>query len=425
MEEKKVIQIRDLSKMYKLYDKPSDRLKESLGLTKKKCYREHYALSHVSFDVHQGETVGIIGTNGSGKSTILKIITGVLNPTDGEVIVDGRISALLELGAGFNMEYSGLENVYLNGTMIGVSREEIDEKLDDILNFADIGEFIHQPVKTYSSGMFVRLAFAVAINIEPEILIVDEALSVGDVFFQAKCYHKFEEFKKMGKTIIFVSHDLSAVSKYCDKVILLNRGEKLDEGSPKAMVDMYKQLLVNQDPINTDRQEESGEIVAQEIEGSWKSNFQVNPNTLEYGEKIAEIVDFAVFDSKGAITNTIEKGSRFQIKMKILFHEEIQDPIGAYTFKDTRGTEITGTNTMFEKAYIRPPKAGETCVITFEQKMDLQGGEYLISFGCTGYRNGDFHVFHRLYDACNITVVSTKNTVGFYDMNSKVTVEQD
>ena len=425
MEEKKVIQIRDLSTMYKLYDKPSDRLKESLGLTKKKCYREHYALSHVSFDVHQGETVGIIGTNGSGKSTILKIITGVLNPTDGEVIVDGRISALLELGAGFNMEYSGLENVYLNGTMIGFSREEIDEKLDDILNFADIGEFIHQPVKTYSSGMFVRLAFAVAINIEPEILIVDEALSVGDVFFQAKCYHKFEEFKKMGKTIIFVSHDLSAVSKYCDKVILLNRGEKLDEGSPKAMVDMYKQLLVNQDPINTDRQEESGEIVAQEIEGSWKSNFQVNPNTLEYGEKIAEIVDFAVFDSKGAITNTIEKGSRFQIKMKILFHEEIQDPIGAYTFKDTRGTEITGTNTMFEKAYIRPPKAGETCVITFEQKMDLQGGEYLISFGCTGYRNGDFHVFHRLYDACNITVVSTKNTVGFYDMNSKVTVEQD
>ena len=425
MEEKKVIQIRDLSKMYKLYDKPSDRLKESLGLTKKKCYREHYALSHVSFDVHQGETVGIIGTNGSGKSTILKIITGVLNPTDGEVIVDGRISALLELGAGFNMEYSGLENVYLNGTMIGFSREEIDEKLDDILNFADIGEFIHQPVKTYSSGMFVRLAFAVAINIEPEILIVDEALSVGDVFFQAKCYHKFEELKKMGKTIIFVSHDLSAVSKYCDKVILLNRGEKLDEGSPKAMVDMYKQLLVNQDPINTDRQEESGEIVAQEIEGSWKSNFQVNPNTLEYGEKIAEIVDFAVFDSKGAITNTIEKGSRFQIKMKILFHEEIQDPIGAYTFKDTRGTEITGTNTMFEKAYIRPPKAGETCVITFEQKMDLQGGEYLISFGCTGYRNGDFHVFHRLYDACNITVVSTKNTVGFYDMNSKVTVEQD
>ncbi len=428
MEEKIAIQVRNLSKMYKLYDKPSDRLKESLGLTRKKCYREHFALNHVNFDVRQGETVGIIGTNGSGKSTILKIITGVLNPTEGEVTVNGRISALLELGAGFNMEYSGLENVYLNGTMIGFSREEIDAKLDDILKFADIGDFINQPVKTYSSGMFVRLAFAVAINIDPEILIVDEALSVGDVFFQAKCYHKFEEFKKMGKTILFVSHDLSAVSKYCDRVVLLNHGEKLEEGSPKAMVDMYKQLLVNQDPINTDKngnQEEERDIVAQEMSGSWKSNFQVNPDTLEYGEKLAEIVDFAVFDSNGRITNTIEKGSRFQIKMKILFHEAIQDPIGAYTFKDTRGTEITGTNTMFEKAYIRPPKAGETCVITFEQKMDLQGGEYLISFGCTGYRDGDFHVFHRLYDACNITVVSTKNTVGFYDMNSKVTVEQD
>ena len=190
------ISVEHLDKMYKLYDKPMDRLKESLGLTRKKKYREHYALRDVSFDVHRGETVGIIGTNGSGKSTILKIITGVLNPTAGEVRVNGRISALLELGAGFNMEYSGLENVYLNGTMIGFSKEEIDAKLDAILSFADIGDFIHQPVKTYSSGMFVRLAFAVAINIDPEILIVDEALSVGDVFFQAKCYRKFEEFKK-------------------------------------------------------------------------------------------------------------------------------------------------------------------------------------------------------------------------------------
>ena len=208
-----VISVSHLNKMYKLYDKPMDRLKESLGLSKKKKYKEHYALRDVSFNVKRGETVGIIGTNGSGKSTILKIITGVLNPTDGDITVDGRISALLELGAGFNMEYSGLENVYLNGTMIGFSKEEIDKKLDEILNFADIGDFIHQPVKTYSSGMFVRLAFAVAINIEPEILIVDEALSVGDVFFQAKCYRKFEEFKKMGRTILFVSHDLGKIGR--------------------------------------------------------------------------------------------------------------------------------------------------------------------------------------------------------------------
>lgn len=226
MAEDIAISVNDVSKMYKLYDNPMDRLKESLGLSRKKKYKEHYALNHVSFQVHKGETVGIIGTNGSGKSTILKIITGVLSPTGGEVSVNGRISALLELGAGFNGEYSGLENVYLNGSMIGFSREEIDAKLQSILDFADIGEFIHQPVKTYSSGMFVRLAFAVAINIDPEILIVDEALSVGDVFFQAKCYRKFEEFKEMGKTILFVSHDLSSIGKYCDPGLFFSTKEK-------------------------------------------------------------------------------------------------------------------------------------------------------------------------------------------------------
>ena len=189
MAEDFAIKVENVTKVYKLYDKPIDRLKESLGLSKKVQCREHYALNDVSFNVKRGETVGIIGTNGSGKSTILKIITGVLNPTSGNVMVDGRISALLELGAGFNQEFTGIENVYLNGTMNGFSTEEIDAKLDSILQFADIGDFVNQPVKTYSSGMFVRLAFAVAINIEPEILIVDEALSVGDVFFQSKCYH--------------------------------------------------------------------------------------------------------------------------------------------------------------------------------------------------------------------------------------------
>ena len=181
------IKLEHITKVYKLYNRNRDRLKDSLGLTKKKCYTEHFALRDVSMEIHQGETVGIIGVNGSGKSTILKIITGVLSPTSGTMEINGRISALLELGAGFNMEYTGLENVYLNGTMLGFSEEEINDRLQAILDFADIGEFIHQPVKTYSSGMFVRLAFAVAINIDPEILIVDEALSVGDVFFQAKC----------------------------------------------------------------------------------------------------------------------------------------------------------------------------------------------------------------------------------------------
>ena len=424
MSDKNVISVQHLSKMYKLYDKPSDRLKESLGLSRKKKYREHYALHDVNFNIHEGECVGIIGVNGSGKSTILKIITGVLAPTTGEVKVNGRISALLELGAGFNMEYSGLENVYLNGTMIGFSEEEIDAKLDDILAFADIGDYIHQPVKTYSSGMFVRLAFAVDINIDPEILIVDEALSVGDVFFQAKCYHKFEEFKKQGKTILFVTHDLSSVSKYCDRVILLNKGVKLDEGSPKEMVDLYKQLLVGQEPVK--QKTDGGEDLAKAAVASIShEHFLPNPNTLEYGDKQAEIVDFAIKDDKGMFTNTIEKGSTFQILMKVRFNEQIQEPIMAYTFKNIRGTELTGTNTLFEKAEVPEPAPGGCCTVTFTQKMDLQGGEYLLSFGCTGYKDGEFKVFHRLYDACNITVISAKNTVGFFDMNSTVTVQED
>nr|WP_301910214.1 ABC transporter ATP-binding protein [uncultured Blautia sp.] len=407
------IQVKHLDKMYKLYNKPSDRLRETLGF--KVPVREHYALRDVNFQVERGETVGIIGTNGSGKSTILKIITGVLNPTAGEVKVDGRISALLELGAGFNMEYTGIENVYLNGTMMGFSKEEVDARLQDILDFADIGDFVYQPVKSYSSGMFVRLAFAVAINIDPEILIVDEALSVGDVFFQAKCYRKFEEFKKLGKTILFVSHDLSSISRYCDRVILLNKGVKLEEGSPKQMVDMYKQLLVGQDPAKAEEKKE-------EQKESWSQQFQVNPNMLEYGTKLAEIVDFAVLDDKDRCTNTIEKSSSFRIRMKVVFHQDIQEPIIAYTFKDIKGTEITGTNTLFEKKSVEHSLAGDSCTVTFEQEMFLQGGEYLLSFGCTGYKDGEFTVFHRLYDACNITVVSNKNTVGFYDMNSKVEI---
>lgn len=419
------IKVDHVSKMYKLYDKPSDRLKESLGLTRKKKYHEHWALNDVSFEVKKGETVGIIGTNGSGKSTILKIITGVLNPTAGEVLIDGRISALLELGAGFNMEYTGIENVYLNGMMIGFSREEIDQRLDDILKFADIGDFVNQPCKTYSSGMFVRLAFAVAINIDPEILIVDEALSVGDVFFQAKCYKKFEEFKEQGKTIIFVSHDLSSISKYCDRVVLLNKGDKMSEGAPKEMINLYKRVLLNQTVSGQD-----GKVLQEnEEQGStetklWKSHYKINPGVDEYGTGEAEIVDFAIIDENGSYTNCIEKGTSFAIKSKVLFNQEIQNPIFTLTFKNIQGTAVTGTNTMYEKVDVGTVHPGEVYVATFEQNMDMQGGEYLLSISCTGYADGNFKAYHRLYDVCGITVVSDKNTVGFYDMNSQVSVER-
>ena len=412
------IHVDHVSKIYKLYDKPTDRVRESLGLTRKKLARDHYALNDLDFTVNKGETVGIIGTNGAGKSTILKIITGVLNPTSGKVDINGRISALLELGAGFNMEYTGIENVYLNGTMIGFSKEEIDAKMDDILKFADIGDFVYQPCKTYSSGMFVRLAFAVAINIEPEILIVDEALSVGDVFFQSKCYRKFEEFKKAGKTILFVSHDLSSISKYCDRVILLNKGTKLAEGSPKEMVDMYKKVLVNQlDDDNVIEKNDNHENTV-----LWKSQLTLNPDIQEYGEMKAEIVDIAIVDKNGKITNVLEKGTNFTVKMKVKIYSELNEPIFALTFKNLQGTEVTGTNTFLEGIETGIIHAGETRIITFEQNLNLQGGEYLLSFGCTGFEAGDFHVYHRLYDICNLSVVSEKDTVGYYDMDSEVSV---
>ena len=439
MAEDIAISVNDVSKMYKLYDNPMDRLKESLGLSRKKKYKEHYALNHVSFQVKKGETVGIIGTNGSGKSTILKIITGVLSPTAGEVSVNGRISALLELGAGFNGEYSGIENVYLNGSMIGFSREEIDAKLQSILDFADIGDFVYQPVKTYSSGMFVRLAFAVAINIDPEILIVDEALSVGDVFFQAKCYRKFEEFKEMGKTILFVSHDLSSIGKYCDRVVLLNKGEKLAEGGAKEMVNLYRRVLVNQyeDADQSENKEgsaaengQSGNNASGENghdgQGSqklMKDSLNLNPQVLEYGSKLGEIVDFAIRDDTGMITNVIEKGKEFSVQMKVNFQADVSDPIFAFTLKDLKGTEITGTNTMYEHTPLKPQKAGDVREITFKQVMPREAGEYMLCLGCTGYKDGDFTVFHRLYDVCNLTVITDKKAVGYFDLFSKVSVK--
>ena len=413
------IRVNNVSKLYKLYDKPMDRLKESLGLSRKQMYKEHYALRNVSFDVHRGETVGIIGTNGSGKSTMLKIITGVLNPTEGDVQIQGRISALLELGAGFNMEYTGIENIYLNGTMMGFSKEEIDKKLDDILDFADIGDFVYQLVKTYSSGMFVRLAFAVSINIEPDILIVDEALSVGDVFFQVKCYHKFEEFKKMGKTILFVSHDLGSISKYCDRVILLNKGQKLSEGKPKQIVDEYKQILVKHDDMPLDVQNKNIEQVDNTV---WKSKLKLNPSLIEYGEKQAEIIDFAIIDDNGDITSNIQKNTEFTIKMKVKFNQKMQEPIFAFTIKDLQGTEVTGTNTMYEKIDTGSVDVGDIRIAEFKQNMNLQGRNYLLALGCVGFSNNRFNVYHRLYDVCNINVISDKNTVGFYDMNSEIKI---
>ena len=432
------IDVRDVTKIYKLYDKPIDRLKESLNPLHRNYHRDFYALNHISFQVKKGETVGIIGTNGSGKSTILKIITGVLTPTTGTVQVDGVISALLELGAGFNMDYTGIENIYMNGTMMGFSRKEMDEKLQDILDFADIGDFVYQPVKTYSSGMFVRLAFALAINVDPEILIVDEALSVGDVFFQAKCYRRMEEIRKSGTTILMVTHDMGSIIKYCDKVVLLNRGEFVAEGAPGRMVDLYKKILAGQMESLKEELEEMNDFSGDSVSrggaledkefkkeetrsgGLMKDKIAVNANRTEYGDGRAEIFDFGLEDQRGNLSNLILKGEMFTIREKIRFFADIKAPIFTYTIKDKKGTSLTGTNTMYEGADIKPVKNGDVYEVSFTQKMTLQGGEYLLSMSCTGFEGEEHVVYHRLYDVASITVISNKNTVGVYDMESTV-----
>ena len=434
------IEVKDVTKVYRLYDKPIDRLKESLSLSHKSYHKDFYALNGLSFQVGKGQTVGIIGTNGSGKSTILKIITGVLTPTTGEVKVEGKISALLELGAGFNMDYTGIENIYMNGTMMGYTKKEMDDKLQDILDFADIGDFVYQPVKTYYSGMFVRLAFALNINVEPEILIVDEALSVGDVFFQAKCYRKMEEIRERGTTILMVTHDMGSIIKYCDKVVLLNKGEFIAEGEPGRMVDLYKKILANQmDSLQEELDNDfSGGI---EIEGAekkvmsskeaaaahtgagvglMKEKITINSDRTEYGDGRAEIFDLGLFDARGNLTNLLIKGEMFTIKERIRFNAPLQNPIFTYTIRDKKGMDLSGTNTMYEGADVKPVGPGDVYDVSFTQKMTLQGGEYLLSMSCTGFEGEEHVVYHRLYNVANITVISNKNTVGVYDMESEV-----
>ena len=456
------IKVDNVTKVYKLYERPIDRLKETLRPGHKEYHRKFYALNNISFDVEEGQFVGIIGTNGSGKSTILKIITGVLTPTQGEVTVNGRVSALLELGAGFNMEYTGIENIYMNGTMMGYSRQEMDAKLPEILEFADIGDFVYQPCKTYSSGMFVRLAFALAINVDPEILIVDEALAVGDVFFQAKCYKKINEIRESGTTVILVTHDMGTIIKYCDKVVVLNRGKFVDEGDPGKMVDLYKKILAGQfseeDLEGIGQKADFADQLLKEAEGTanagvensaenkktktssketltssinsniagevWMDKLSTNAQQLKYGNGAADIIDVGIFDHKNELSNLLLKGRSWTLKIKVRFNEQVKDPIFAFTIKDSKGTEITGTNTMVEGCDTGVAEAGDVVVATFEQKMDLQGKDYLLSLGCTGFVNGEFVVFDRLYDVANLTVISDKNTVGYFDMNSQVTVER-
>lgn len=443
----RVVSAEHITKVYPLYARPTDRLKEGLsfGRRKKNLHTDFYALSDVSFSVDRGECVGFVGKNGSGKSTLLKILTGVLTPTSGAYEVQGTVSALLELGAGFNFEYTGLENIYLNGAVMGLDRAQVDERLDSILAFADIGDFVHQPVKVYSSGMFVRLAFALAVNVDPDVLIVDEALSVGDSYFQQKCYKKFSDFIQAGKTILFVTHDMGSVIKYCNRAYLLNEGRIISSGSPKLIVDQYKKLLAG---ISFDAEEDSAaggdgqqegrdegrqsvrsaaaSIIAVEEGATWKSHYELNQDELSYGGKELEIVDFGIFDEHGNLCLACSKGETYTFRMRVLANEDIDEPIFAMTIKDIKGNEITGTNTFLENVGTGDLRKGDVVQVGFTQRIDLQSSRFFVSFGVTKYmEDGFLKVYHRLYDIIELPILAAKTTVGWFDTNTVIRVKKE
>ncbi|TKB05991.1 ABC transporter ATP-binding protein [Desulforhopalus sp. IMCC35007] len=438
-----VIAVKNVTKIFRLYNRQLDRIREALSFFGRKAYHHpFYALKNITFTIHRGDTVGIVGRNGSGKSTLLQIICGILQPTAGSAQVWGRISALLELGAGFNPEFTGRENVYLNGEILGISRQEMDDCFEDIESFAAIGEFIDQPVKSYSSGMYVRLAFAVAINVNPDILIVDEALSVGDTAFQAKCFAKFREFQNNGVTILFVTHSMDLISRYCNNAILLEQGQMIKLGPAKDIVDEYNRLIVDCSEAQMVRTEESDASAADMDTTDYdvpekKSSkrilthlratelaYQLNPSENRYGNGKAEIIEVGIDSLSEKEKYSFVHGEKYRFWFKTLFHETIKDPITAYTIKDVKGFDITGTNTLFQKKDLGVVNAGEIILTEFDQRMMLNPGGYLLSFGCAGFDEGGYVVYDRRYDMITFDVVSDRSSVGLFDLGSEIKISR-
>ena len=380
------IKVSHLTKVYKLYDKPIDRLKESLHPLKKQYHKDFYALNDVSFEIKKGETVGIIGKNGAGKSTLLKIITGVLTPSSGHVHVNGRIASLLELGAGFNPEYTGIENIYLQGTLMGYSHSEMESKIEEILAFADIGDFVHQPVKMYSSGMFARLAFAVAINVEPDILIVDEALSVGDVFFQQKC-NLFMKEKMNNVTKLIVTHDLVTLAKMTDLAILIENGRKISEGDPLLVIEDYQKILHNALFSTNQKNIDSNHTVIKNLNEKYELEFieQFKKITDEQiaGSLEAKIISFNIaINKKNTSDTSVFHGDIIDIDFVVTSNVEIKNIIAGYIINDRFGSSIFGENTLTSNQKLDSLNKDSKYLFHLEIIWpEIQEGEYFLTIG--------------------------------------------
>ncbi|MCP3774582.1 ABC transporter ATP-binding protein [Paenibacillus sp. MZ04-78.2] len=409
-----VVTLEGVTKIYKLYDKPTDRLKEALNLSKhKRYYRDFYALKDVSFTAKKGETLGLIGRNGSGKSTLLKIITGVLTPTFGEVRINGRISALLELGAGFNPEYTGIENIFLNGTILGFTKEQIEKKLDQILSFADIGDFVYQPVKLYSSGMFVRLAFAVQACIEPEILIVDEALAVGDAKFSAKCINHMKRLVDDGVTVLFVTHDVHLVKSFCQKVVWLNQGEVKLQGDPLLVTKGYTKHLFEGDK-NDEGQEEINEIsisIDNIVEEDIDESDKLLINCDNWGSKQLEIIGVSLRNGLGKQTEIINWGENVQVSFSVKVSQDVvSENIGfGFSFRNKNGLDVIVSTTIEEGLKYGPFNKGESIQVVFSFENILAEGDYLLTLQVEDRSEKIPKYYHFVENALLVKVFSEKH----------------
>ena len=429
-----VLKIEGLSKGYKMFARKKDRIIETLFPAVER-HGVFEAMHNFNLEVKKGEVLGVLGKNGAGKSTLLKMITGVVTPTSGTIETKGKISSLLELGTAFNQELTGYENIYQHGQVMGLTNEEIKSREQEIIEFADIGDHLYQPVKTYSSGMFARLAFACAINVDPDILIVDEVLSVGDMSFQLKCFKKFQQFKESGKTILFVTHSITDILRNCTRTIIIDSGRKIFDGDVKEGVEKYKKIIVGLDEkqsktgLQTDSQilEENPNYKSNEevIGEEWKTHFNENPNLIDYGNGAAQVIDYGMFDENGNYISVLENDKTVVLKSKILFKQDVKEPIFTMTVKDFKGLEMAGTNTLIEKVATGEYKKGDIETAEFKQVINVAPGKYTLSFSCTHFNHkGELEVLNRKYDALLIEVLSTKDTVGLMRLDSKIKVEK-
>lgn len=391
------------------------------GITNGLRQDEFWALNDVTFEVKRGECVGLIGPNGAGKSTLLKLLNGVTFPDKGTIKVAGRVGALLELGAGFHPLLTGRENIRLNAAILGLSKEAITRKLDEIVEFAGLEEFIDSPVKHYSSGMYVRLGFAIAVHAEPDILLVDEALAVGDSLFQSKCFAKFSEFKLCGVAVILVSHNLDTVTSYCDRALLLGHGKVMGIGTPKVMVDQYNKLMVSKGGQDTPEVRIAGMARSSILSTQeWQGLFRPNINEDRYGPRTAEILEAGIFNVMGDPVQTLHRNDEYLIKVKVRHNESMPAAVVAFSIKDSKGTVLCGTNTLYQDVDMGWMQSGDVVVVSFRQIMRLNSGQYLLSLGCGTFRNSEYVVYDRRYDYMSLDVVGIEPRVGLFDPESHI-----